>query len=353
MVRPFLITKNNSVKDAMKQMNKIGEKALFIVDENNKLLGSLTDGDVRRWVLKEGSIKEDVDKVYRRNPLFVMNNYNIEEVKQLMLSNKIEWIPVINSQREIIEVLLWQDIFDKTVIFPKAGLDIPVAIMAGGKGTRLDPFTRILPKPLIPIGEKAIIDIIMDKFFQYGIVEFYIAINHKAKMIKAYFEEMNSRYTIHYIEEESPRGTAGSLRKLQGKIKDSLLVSNCDIIVDCDYTEVITFHNENNYDISIIGSFRHFTIPYGICEIANRGILKEIKEKPEYDFLVNTGLCVLRKNTLGLIPKNKKFHITDLIKRVKDNGGRVGVFPINEKNWIDVGQWGEYRKSLRLLGLEQ
>ena len=227
-----------------------------------------------------------------------------------------------------------------------------MVIMAGGKGTRLDPFTRILPKPLIPIGDKAIIDIIMDKFADQGIKEFYVSINTKAHMIKSYFKEVNTKYSISYIEEEEPLGTAGSLKFLEGRIKGSVLVSNCDIIVDCDYAEVVDFHRNNGYDVTIVGSYRHFTIPYGICEIEKNGLLKDLKEKPEYDFLVNTGMTVLGKKTLGLIPAGEKFHITDLITRVRENRGKVGVFPINEKSWIDVGHWEEYHKSVKLLGIE-
>jgi len=212
-----------------------------------------------------------------------------------------------------------------------------------------------LPKPLIPIGDKPIIDIIMDKFSQQGVKEFYITINHKHRMIKSYFEEVNTKYTIHYIEEKEPLGTAGSLKLLKGKIKDPVLVTNCDIIINADYSEVVDFHNLNNYDMTIVGSFRHYTIPYGICEIENGGILKAITEKPEYDFLVNTGMYILKNKAIDLIPDNKLFHITDLVKSLKDDKGRIGIFPVSEKSWVDVGQWEEYKKAiekLQLLGAE-
>lgn len=352
MVEVYLITKNISVKEAMKRMNKVGEKILFVIEENNRLSGSLSDGDIRRWILKEGGLGEKIDRIYNRNPMFVTEDYNAEEVKQLMLNNKVEQIPVIDNQKVVVEILSWKNMFDKNVIAPKKKLNMPVVIMAGGKGTRLDPFTRILPKPLIPIGEKAIIDIIMDKFAEYGINEFYISVSHKAKMVKSYFEEVNTKHIIHYIEEAYPLGTAGSLRFLQGKIKESVLVSNCDIVIDCDYSEIVEFHNKNKYDITIVGSFRHFIIPYGICKIEKDGLLTNITEKPEYDFLVNTGMCILKKNTLELIPKDQKFHITDLVRKVKDNRGKVGVFPISEKAWIDVGQWEEYHQAVKNLVIE-
>jgi len=348
----FLITRNASLKDAMKKMDKSGAKNLFVVDDGKKLLGALTDGDIRRWILKGGDIRETLEDVYNRTPYFVTENYDKNEVKKNMLKNRIERVPVTGEDKEIVDVLFWENMFGEETFAVKNKLSMPVVIMAGGRGTRLDPFTRILPKPLIPIGEKTIIDIIMDKFAKYGIKDFYVSINHKAKMIKSYFEETRPPYDISYIEENLPLGTVGSLKFLNGKIEESVMVSNCDIIVDCDYSEVTKFHNGNGYDITIVGSFRHFTIPYGICEIEKDGLLKSMTEKPEYDFLVNTGMSVLRKNVLKLIPENQKFHITDLVKIVKKKGGRVGVFPINEKAWIDVGEWEEYRKSVRLMGLE-
>lgn len=348
----FLIKKNASVKEAMKQINQVGEKVLFVVDEKRKLLGSLTDGDIRRWILKEGSLENHINDIYYKKPIVVLKDYADEEVKELMLTQKIEWIPVVESDYEITDVLLWEEMFGDSFLAPRETLSIPVVIMAGGKGTRLDPFTRILPKPLIPIGEKAIIDIIMEKFSRHGVKEFFVSINHKAKMIRSYFEEIANKYKIHYIEEEEPLGTAGSLKFLKDRIKDSVMVSNCDIIIECDYSDIVKFHNNNNYQITIVGSLKHFTIPYGICEIENGGVLRNITEKPEYDYLVNTGMYVLKKDTLDFIPANQQFHITDLIKTVKSNGGRVGVFPIGEKSWIDIGQWDEYRKSLKSLGLE-
>ncbi|MBU1122820.1 MAG: sugar phosphate nucleotidyltransferase [Candidatus Omnitrophota bacterium] len=351
LTEKFLVDKKTSIKEAMMRMSEIGVKVLFVIDDNNKILGSLTDGDIRRWILKEGGLGEKVDQAYNRNPIFLKETYSVEEAKKAMLNNNVEGIPVVNNRGEVIEVLLWSHVFGREIL-PKQKLDMPVVIMAGGKGARLDPLTRILPKPLIPIGERAIIDIIMERFSHHGIEEFYISINHKAKMIKSYFEEMGAKYTVRYIEEEKPLGTAGSLRFLQGRIQDSLLVSNCDIVVDCDYGEVIEFHNKYRYDITVIGSFKHFIIPYGVCEIEKDGLMTNITEKPEYDFLVNTGVYVLRKNTLDLIEAEKVVHITDLIKAVRDNGGRVGVFPISEKSWIDVGQLEEYRKTIKLLGGE-
>jgi len=349
IIAKIRILSDASIKEALRKIDEAGRATLFVCEDDGSLLGALTDGDIRRSVLRTGDLKDKVLNCYNSDPVFVVDGgYNTDDVKHLMLEKAVEVIPVVDAKKRIIDILFWADIFGEDNKVLKK-IDIPVAIMAGGKGTRLDPFTRILPKPLIPIGDKAIIDIIMEKFSRHGVDEFFISINHKAKMIKSYFEEMNSSYKIRYIEEESPLGTAGSLTFLRGKVADSLLVSNCDIIIDYDYSEIVDFHKAHNYDITIVGSYRNFVIPYGVCETKDNGLLVNIVEKPEYDFIVNTGMYLLRKNTLEMIPEGERFHITDLVRKVKDNQGTVGIFPITEKSWIDIGQWEEYKKVIERL----
>lgn len=345
MIADLCILKNISLKQAMRQMDKAGQRILFVVNEQGCLIGTLTDGDIRRQILKKKDLEISAVSSCNTKPFFASDPFDLEEIKQVMVAQKIERVPIVNSAHQVIDVLKWEDIFSGKKLL-KETLSIPVMIMAGGRGTRLDLVTRILPKPLVPIGDKTIIDIIIDKFVEHGVTEFFMSIHHKAKLIKAYFEEKNNPYNIQYIEEQKPLGTAGSLRFLRNKIKDTVLVSNCDIIVDCNYSEVYDFHKKSGNDLTIIGSFRHFTIPYGICKTSSGGALKEIIEKPEYDFLVNTGMVLVGKKALRLIPANKEFHITDLIAKIKRHKGKVGVFPVNEKSWIDIGQWEEYRKTM-------
>jgi NDP-sugar pyrophosphorylase family protein len=214
--------------------------------------------------------------------------------------------------------------------------------MAGGKGTRMKPFTNILPKPLIPIGEKTMLEVIMEEYSKYGIHEYYLSVNYKRNMIKAYFEDEPNNYEIHYIEEDEPLGTAGSLKLVEHIIKTPFFVSNCDILVKGDYDKMYDFHIQGGFDLTIIGTMQHHQVPYGVCEIKEGGELIKIIEKPEYDFLVNTGMYILQPNVLDYIPENKFFHITHLIEGLKEKGGKVGVYPISEKSWIDVGQWNSY-----------
>lgn len=348
----FLITKDLSVKQVMKRMTDIGQRVLFVVDDKKRLKGSLSDGDVRKWILSGGNLNEKVFKVCNRKPKFVKEKYHIEDIKQTMLDLVIESVPVVKDDNGVVKILTWEHVFADKVPKQKKPLDIQIIIMAGGKGARLEPFTKILPKPLIPIGDKPIIEIIMDKFGEYGIKDFFISINHKSRMIKSYFEETNDKYSIHYIEENKPLGTAGCLRFLRNKVKESFLIANCDIIIEANYTEIVKFHKDNDYDMTLVVSCRHYVIPYGVCEIENGGILKYINEKPEYDFLVNTGMYVMKRGLLDLIPRNQSFNFDKLISKAKDKGYKIGVFPISESSWIDIGQWKEYHKTLEKMQLE-
>lgn len=354
MIKEFsniLINKSASVKDAMKQLDKTAEKILFVVQENNKLVGSLTDGDIRRWILKDGDLQSEVKDVCYKGTYFVNLDYDLELVKEEILRRKIVYVPVLNDGKEIIEFLIWDKLFDSKIIRKaKIKLDAEVVIMAGGKGTRLDPFTKILPKPLIPIGDKTILEIIIDKFTAYQINHFYISVNHKAKIIKSYFEEIQPKYKLNYIDEDKPLGTVGALKKLDGKLTKDIILTNCDIIIEADYSDLLNHHIEKKNDITIVASLKHYNIPYGICEIENGGTLVGLKEKPEYDFLVNTGMYVIKPEVLNYIPKDEFYHITHLIEKIKSTH-KIGIYPISENSWIDTGEWVEYKKAVEKLRL--
>jgi len=344
----FLVKGRTIVKEAMKKMDKASEKILFVVSKDNKLLGSLTDGDIRRWILNEGMLSESIGKVFNRQPIFVNEDYNVDEIKEIMINKKIGWIPVVDERHKIIDILLWEDIF-KRKQETKNNLNIPVIIMAGGKGLRLSPFTKILPKPLVPIGDKPVSEVIMERFNEYGCSLFYFILGYKADMVKVYFHKIGSKYKLNYIQEERPLGTSGGLNLLPKGISENFFVTNCDTVIKADYSDIYKFHTGNKCDMTLIGSVQHFRVPYGVIEVDKQGSLKEITEKPEYDFLASTGMYILNKNTLNLIPKGKIFHITDLVNTLKKKGRRIGVYPVSNKSWLDVGQWEEYKKAIEKL----
>lgn len=348
-LKSLCINQNSSLKDAINKMDIAHRGVIFAIDDNKNIKGILTDGDFRKLVLSGIDLNITLSKVMNKKPISInINKLNDELIKRTLKEKSIFHLPILDNGK-IVDIALVSDFFgsDIELVQYNKKINLPVVIMAGGKGTRLDPFTRILPKALIPIGDKPIIEVIMDKYAEFGMTNFYVSVNHKARMIKAFFEDFHSDYNISFINEGKPLGTAGSLKLLEGKINSPFFVSNCDIIINKDYTKILEFHNKNNYDITLVVSLQHHTIPYGVCEIEDGGVLKNIKEKPGYDFLVNTGMYLMSPNVLPYIPPNKLYHITDLISKLKNEAKRIGVFPVSEKSWIDVGEWIKYKESLK------
>lgn len=343
LIKPGII-----LKSAIKQLDASHRKILFVVDNNCFLIGSLSDGDVRRWILNDGNLEVNVEKVCNNKTYKVTEDYIFDELKNVILTNKFTAVPVVNQEGKIIDVVYWDELFDEEIIPRVKGkeLDAPVLIMAGGKGTRLEPFTKILPKPLIPIGDKSIIEIIIDQFLRYNIQHFYVSVNYKSKIIKSYFEELQPTFKIDYVEENIPLGTIGALSLLKGKIKHPIFITNCDIIIKGNYDEFYEFHQNNGFDMSLIASMIHFKIPYGVCEIEQGGKLLSFSEKPEYTYLASTGMYIINPNIIDLIPHNTFFHVTQLMDLVKQKGGKVGVFPVSENSYLDTGEWDEYKKTL-------
>lgn len=339
-----------SIREAMKDMSITSEKVLLVIDDEQTLIGTLSDGDIRKYILRGGDLSGTIQHAYQTNPIFVFqDDYNIERIKQILIKKRIGLIPIVNKNRKIVDFVTWESVFGNNMESAKQRLDVPVVIMAGGKGARLEPFTKVLPKLLVPVGDKTVIDHIIDNFRAYGISEFYLTIHHKSKIVRAYFEEKKLDYSLEFAEEDEPRGTAGSLKLLADKLSKPFFVSNCDIIIEADYTDLYHFHTQNSYDITLVASAKQFNIPYGICKLNGEGSLKQIKEKPEYNFLVNTGLYILNPAVLKLIPDNKLFHIIDLMDKVKEIDGSIGVYPVSDHSWTDVGQWAEYRKALKAI----
>ena len=348
-MKDLTIQPNVSIREAMKALNKTAEKCLLVVDENNKLLGTLTDGDLRRNILAGAKFSKDISACYHTEPtVLFQDSYSIEEAKKLLRNKKLDLIPVVNENRVVADYVTWSTLGE--VIQPqKSTLNVPVVIMAGGKGTRMEPFTKILPKPLVPVHEKPIIEHIIERFTNVGCDEFHLTVNYKSRILKAFFEELNPDYSVSFVEEQEPLGTAGSLCFLDGQFNQPFFVTNCDIIIKADYASLYEFHQKGGYDVTLVASAKEYIIPYGTCELNGDGHLSHINEKPHYDFLINTGLYVLNPDVLKLIPENKFYHITHLIEDAKNQGKKVGVFPIDDDAWIDVGQWAEYNKISNIL----
>ena len=344
-MKHITVKPNITIRQAMKVLDKTAEKCLLVVDDEKKLVGTLTDGDLRRSILMGESFKTSIKDSYNSQPIFLIKGqYPKESAADLLRDKKLDLIPVVDKEHIVIDYITWSKLGENGK--PTRKLEnVPVVIMAGGKGERLQPFTKVLPKALVPVHEKPIIEHIIQRFLDNGCNDFYITVNYKSRILKAYFEELNPDYNVHFVDENEPLGTAGSLHFLAGSINQPFIVTNCDIIINADYVSLFDFHMKNEYNVTLVASAKEYIIPYGTCKLNGDGHLSHINEKPKYDFLINTGLYILNPDVLNLIPENTFYHITHLIEKVKDQGKIVGVFPIDDDAWIDVGQWAEYRKA--------
>ena len=349
--KDLLIREFTTIKSAMKKIQVTSKRVLFVVDNSDRLLGVINDGDMRRWILDRGDLNRTVKDAYNKSPIYVKEGYKAEQAAKMMAKRWLEIMPVVSMDGRITDIIYRSDISGRKHVKRVKKIKVPLVIMAGGKGKRLDPFTRILPKALVPIGDQPVIEMIMDRYLEYGCDEFYLVLNHKAGMIKAYFDGTKYSKKIKYIFEDKQYGTCGGLRLLPKKINEDIFVSNCDMLIKADYGDIYNFHRKHENDITIVGSMRHFKIPYGVLELKEEGALGKIVEKPEYDHLVNTGMYVIKKKVMKFIPDtDESFHFTHLIKKVIQKGGKVKVYPISEKSWLDAGQWNEYWKNLKNFG---
>lgn len=338
---------DKTIKDALILLRKSNTKTLIILDKKEKFLGTLTDGDIRRELLKKTSLNKKIENFYNKNSTyFFQKDYSIARLKQIFLKQQVLAIPIIDINRKVVNVISWNEVFSDHKKKYKITYNIPVMIMAGGLGTRLQPFTNILPKPLIPLNGRAVIEQILDYFKESGINKFYMSINYKATIMKAFFKEHGKKkYNISFVEEKKPLGTAGSLGLLK-KIKGNIFVTNCDSIFDFDLGGFYDFHSKNKYLFSMVVCQKHYVFPYGDCHIKKNGLLNKIIEKPEYNFLANAGLYLINTKLFKYIPKNKKFDLHEFISVLIKKKINIGAYPISELAWKDTGDWIKFNKIM-------
>ncbi|WP_316819824.1 nucleotidyltransferase family protein [Pedobacter gandavensis] len=345
-LKDIIISPESTLLSALKRMDEVRKK-LLLVFRQDKFIGLLSIGDLQRAIINSIDLNTLISEVIRKDYIVARPENTVEEVKKMMLAIRAEFMPVVSDIGELDQIYFWEDLFDAAEQAPVKQFNLPVVVMAGGFGTRLKPLTNVLPKPLIPIGEKTMLEEIFDRFAKHGCDNFFISVNYKAELIEYYLSSRNLPYLLTFFKEEKPMGTAGSLTLLKGKIKETLIVSNCDILIDQDYSEILDYHHHHKNEITIVAALKHYPIPYGIIESGDNGQLIDLKEKPEMTFKINSGMYILEPHLLDEIPDDEFFHITQLIDKVKDRGGNIGVFPISEKSWKDVGLLSEYISSLK------
>ena len=337
------INKNLLLTDALILLEKINYKTLFVVDDDFKLFGSITDGDIRRYLIKNSLKNSKISFVSNKNPIKYISNTipDFEELKIQLKKNKIKSIPIVDENNVLIKVINKSNI--NTYKKNLKNLDLDIIIMAGGKGTRLKPFTNILPKPLVPYNGKTMTENIIEYFNEYGLSNFTLSINSKAEIIKSYFENLNQKnFNVDYIYEPFFMGTIGSVGMIKNPKKD-LVVTNCDILIKSSFEKFYKYHKENKFDLTLIASKEVSSIPYGECIIENNLLIK-IKEKPSRQYLASIGFYIFKREILELFQIDKKLDITELFEIMIEKNFRIGVFQIEKNEWIDVGQWNEYLK---------
>lgn len=341
------VSKRATLVEALKKMDSQEVKLLIVLD-NGLFHGLVSIGDIQRAIIANKPFSTEISTILRSNISVASVGDDIEKVKQDMLLRKIEFMPLLNSNKEVVDVIFWVDILSDSPLpslFEK--IDLPVVIMAGGRGERLKPLTNVIPKPLIPIGDKPIIDEIIERFQLNGCHKFYISVNYMADMIKDYFRRKEGTAIIEYVEEKKPLGTAGSLCYLKGRISTPFFVNNCDILIKQNYADIYKYHCESQNEITIVSSLKSIKVPYGIVESEENGRITGLKEKPYVNYMVNTGLYLLEPHLLDEISEEEPLDITTLLERVLARGGRAGSFPISESSWFDIGEISDYWKLLK------
>jgi dTDP-glucose pyrophosphorylase len=341
---PIQIDSTCSMLEAIQLMDRINRK-LLIVNKEGRFLGLISIGDIQRAIINNIDVKNDVNEVLRQNIQVGHINDDVINVKEVMLKNRTEFMPILDDDKKLVDVIFWEDIFEETKDYKRIEESIPVVIMAGGKGSRLKPITNIIPKPLVPVGERAFVEIIMDSFKSHGLDQFLFSVNYKSDLIKYYFDNHEKEYKIDYFHEDKPLGTAGSLTLMKDHIKSTFFISNCDIIVDQDYSDIYNYHKENKNELTAVAAIKTYNIPYGTMEIGNNGLLEKLVEKPENTYYVNAGLYILEPHLLDEIPDHEFFHITHLMELIMKRKGKVGVFPVSEGAWMDIGVWNNYSET--------
>ena len=342
-VEELFLAPDATVLEALRKLDETGQRILFIAPEG-RLQAALTDGDIRKFFLRGGTPDQTVDRAANYHPL----SLPIAErgrAREVLQAHRIDALPILDKRGVITDIVFAY----KLDVDNRKRVDIPVVMMAGGLGTRLYPYTKILPKPLIPVGEQPIAELIIDRFRDFGCHDFTMIVNYKRGMIKSYFTDLEKDYTVHFADEDVFMGTGGGLCLLKGKIQSPFFFTNCDTLLDVDFGDIYEYHKKHGNLVTMICAFKHYTVPYGVVELGQDGGIAAMREKPELDFLTNTGVYVVEPRVVEEMRDGEVIGFPDVIERYRAAGEKVGVYPIGENSWMDMGQLEELEKMRRKL----
>lgn len=336
--KKILITQEVTIRDTLQIIDASAMQIALVVDEENRLLGTVTDGDIRRGILKGINLDDHVMKIMNPHPTVAKSYERRDIILAVMKLKRLNHIPVIDDDGRVSSVETLQDLLQVDV------KDNIVVLMAGGMGTRLRPLTDDCPKPLLKVGGKPVLETILENFMEYGFKKFYLSVNYKANMIKEYFGDGNRwGVEIDYIYEDKPLGTAGALSLLPEKPNQPLLVMNGDLLTKVNFQQLIDFHSVHQAQATMCVREYNFQVPYGVVNM-DQHRLTEIEEKPLQRFFVNAGIYVLEPKVLELIPNNEFFDMPNLFKKIINKSGETTAFPIREY-WMDIGQLNDYERA--------
>lgn len=337
-----IILNSFTILDALNRINNIheGPLVLFVVDSENKVIGSLTDGDIRRALIKGISVTETVEKAVHRNFNFLRKNVN-DDVKNIHIQRelKMKLVPVLDENNQIYEIINLEKY--------KTQLPVDAVLMAGGKGERLRPLTEKTPKPLIKVGEKCIIDYNIDSLISYGIKNIFVTVNYLGEQLEEHFKEKRDEIKINTVKEPKYLGTIGSIKFVESFYNDTILVMNSDLFTNIDYEDFYLHFKEHDADMSVAAVPYIVKVPYGVFNLEGRNI-KGVTEKPTISYYANAGIYLIKKELLKLIPENKFYNATDFMSSLINNNYKVIRYPISGY-WIDIGQHDELERAKEIV----
>ncbi len=339
--KKYLVNKDTSIGDSMKLMGERRVSTLIVVEENNEVIGTVTDGDFRRAILNQKSIMDKIEEISNPSPFVIKENEKLEN--SVIENNKIEGIfvyPVLNIKSQIIDIF---DCLDFSENKQTQLLKNKVLILAGGEGKRLHPITKEIPKPLINIGGRPIMETSIRSIASYGFNDFIISVNYKKEKIISYFQNLKSfKGKISFLKEKQPLGTIGPFGQLDN-LDCPTIVINGDIITKVNFASLLSFHEKNNADVTLCLKIIQNTIPYGVLATKDLNLL-EFDEKPKANVQINAGIYVLNPKIKKIIGNNKKMDLPELVKKLLENKMKVICFPVHEY-WIDVGEMSTLERA--------
>jgi len=326
---------NSSLIEAMEKITESANKCTIVVNKHNKLLGTISDGDIRKVLIKKQKLNINIKNIYKKNCYFVTTSDDEVKINELFENKSIDILPVIKKKKIIVKIIN-KNQKNENKKFKNILENVPTIIFAGGLGNRLKPISSVIPKPLVPIGDKPIIEHIMERFYKNGSKKFYLLLGYKSKLVSTFLSDFK-KFNAKFIYEKKPLGTAGSLSKFSSYKYEDYFVTNCDIVTNENLINFYKFHKKNKSHITLMSATKKITIPYGVVELNKQGNFNKMNEKPDINFLVNTGIYLVNSKVIKLVKKNRPYNFDNLLRDGIKKKLRIFSYPISDNSWIDIG----------------